>query len=151
MKKFTEQLTFVAGVEFGDAFNCVWLREYFTYEGEPYRDNATHVEHQLDELDETIADAVSANEKKALRDKKAGLTARHEAKSEGAIKAEDAGRMEEFRMAARRRHQKIDKLDKSRRNCSSPTGRTCLLENKSVIFRLPKSASQKWLNGQRLF
>ncbi len=47
----------------------------------------------LAELDEKIADAESANEKKALRDKKALLTARHEAKSETAIAAEDAGRI----------------------------------------------------------
>ncbi len=65
LKEFTEQLAFVAGVEFGDAFNCVRLGEYFAYEGEPYRDTATHFEHQSDELDEKIADAASANKKKA--------------------------------------------------------------------------------------
>jgi hypothetical protein len=115
LKDLTEQLKVIAGVEFGDAFYCVRLGEYFTYEGEPYRDKVTYLEHRLNELDKKIADAVSANEKKALRDKKAALTARHEAKSEAAIKAEDAGRMEEFKMEARRRHQKIDKLDGDKR------------------------------------
>ncbi len=35
--EFTEQLTIIAGIEFGDAFNCVQLGEYFTYATEPYR------------------------------------------------------------------------------------------------------------------
>jgi hypothetical protein len=74
LKEFTEQLAFVAGVEFGDAFNCVQLGEYFTYEGEPYRDTVTHLEHQLDELDEKIADAVSSKNE-PHRDRKAALTA----------------------------------------------------------------------------
>jgi hypothetical protein len=91
------------------------LGEYFTYEGEPYRETATHLEHQLDELDEKIADAVRASKKKALHDRKAALTARNEGKSEAAIKAEDAGEMEEFKMEARRRHQKIDKLGKDKK------------------------------------
>jgi hypothetical protein len=76
LKKFTERFAFVAGVKFGDAFNCVQLGEYFTYEGEPYRNTVAHFAHQLDKLDEKIADAGSANEKKALRDRKALLTAR---------------------------------------------------------------------------
>ncbi len=35
--EFTVQLTIIAGIEFGDAFNCVRLREFFTYASEPYR------------------------------------------------------------------------------------------------------------------
>ncbi len=54
LKEFTEQLALIAGVEFGGAFNCVRLEEYFTYEGEPYRNTVTHFAHQLDELDEKI-------------------------------------------------------------------------------------------------
>ncbi len=42
LKEFTEQLAFVAGVEFGDAFNCVRLGEYFTYASEPYRSTTSH-------------------------------------------------------------------------------------------------------------
>ncbi len=45
LKEFTEQLAFIAGVEFGDAFNCLRLGEYFTYEGEPYRNTIAHYEH----------------------------------------------------------------------------------------------------------
>jgi hypothetical protein len=48
-------------------------------------------------------------------DRKAALTARHEAKSEAAIKAKDAGRMEEFKMEAHRRHQKQHKLDEEKK------------------------------------
>jgi hypothetical protein len=64
------------------------------YEGEPYRNTIAHYEHQLAELDEKIAEAASANEKKTLRDRKALLTARHEAKTDEAIASEDMGRMQ---------------------------------------------------------
>ncbi len=110
LKEFTEQLAFVAGVEFGDAFNCVRLGEYFTYESGPYRDTVAHYEHQLAELGEKIADAASANEKKTLRDRKALLTARHEAKSDAAINAEDMGRLEDYKLEARMRHQRREDL-----------------------------------------
>jgi hypothetical protein len=50
-----------------------------------------------------------------MRDRKAVLVARHEAESEASIKAEDAGRMEEFKMKARCRHQKQDKLDEEKK------------------------------------
>ncbi len=64
LKEFTEQIAFIAGVEFGDAFNCVRLGEYFTYEGEPYRNTIAHYEHQLGELDEKIADAATPTKRR---------------------------------------------------------------------------------------
>jgi len=115
LKEFTEQLAFIAGVEFGDAFNCVRLGEYFTYEGEPYRNTVTHYAYQLDDLDDKIDKTESATEIRALQARKALLTARHEAKDAAAIASEDAGRMEEFKMEARRRFQKIDKLDEDKK------------------------------------
>ncbi len=69
----------------------------------------------MDELDEKIADAESATEIRALQARKALLTVRHEAKDAAAIASEDAGRMEEFKMEARRRFQKIDKLDEDKK------------------------------------
>ncbi len=93
MEEITEQLAFVAGVEFGDAFNCVRLGEYTTYEGEPYRDTVVHYEHQLATLDEQIAETPSANKKKALRTRGDALINSHAVKSEAAIRAEDIGRM----------------------------------------------------------
>ncbi len=87
------------------------LGEYFTYEGEPYRETVAPHEHILAELDEQIASTASANEKRALRERRAHLVARHEAKSEAAIKVEDIGRLEDFKMDVRRRHEKQDKLD----------------------------------------
>jgi hypothetical protein len=111
LKEFTEQLALIAG----DAFNCVRLGEYFTYEDEPYRNTVTHYAHQLDELDDKINKTESATEIRALRDRKALITARHEAKDVAAIASEDAGRMEEFKMEAWRRFQKIDKLDEDKK------------------------------------
>ncbi len=91
MKEFTEQLSFVAGVEFGDVFNCVWLGEYFTYEGEPYRDTVAHYEHLLAEVDElAIADTASSNEKRELRFRRKALVTSYPGKSKVAIKVEDS-------------------------------------------------------------
>ncbi len=114
-----------SGVEFGDAFNCVWLGEYFTYEGEPYRNTVAHYEHQLAELDEKIADAASANEKKAFRDRKALLIARHDAKTDEAIASEDMGRMEDYKLEARTHHNAAKTWLKARRNCFSAFRQTC--------------------------
>jgi hypothetical protein len=93
----------------------VRLSEYFTYEGEPYRNTIAHYEHQLAELHEKIADAGTANEKKALRDRKALLTARHEAKSDDAIASEDIGRLEDYKLESRMRHQRRKDLVKDKK------------------------------------
>ncbi len=65
--EFTEQLAFVAGVEFGNAFNCVRLGEYFTYASEPYRSTTSHHLYTMRKLDEDIADTANCAEKRALR------------------------------------------------------------------------------------
>ncbi len=76
MKEFTEQLIFVAGIEFGDAFHCVRLGEYFTHEGEPYRDTVAHHKHVVAELDEQIADTIRTNEKRTQRQRRDSLVTR---------------------------------------------------------------------------
>ncbi len=64
--EFTEQLPIIAGVEFGNAFNCVQLGEYFTYVGEPYRSAIFHHLYTLRKLDEEIADTAKAAEKRVF-------------------------------------------------------------------------------------
>jgi hypothetical protein len=62
--EFMEQLTIIAGIEFGDVFNCVRLGEYFTYATEPYMGTNSHHLYTMRMLDEEIADTVNATEKK---------------------------------------------------------------------------------------
>ncbi len=104
LKEFTEQLAFVLGVEPEDAFNCVRLDEYFTYEGDPYQDAVVQYQNIMIQLDSQIADAASATEKRTLRERRAVVVTETEA-------ALSAGRMEKFKMNARLRHQKQVKLD----------------------------------------
>jgi hypothetical protein len=90
----------------------VWLGEYFTYEGEPYRYTVAHHEHLLVELDEQIADMANANERRALRLRVDALVTSHGAKSEAAIKAEDIDRLEDYKLEARMRHHVREDLVK---------------------------------------
>ena len=71
--EFTEQLTIIAGIEFGDAFNCVRLEEYFTYAMEPYRGAASHHQYTVRRIDEEIAAAATQAEKRTLRTRKEAL------------------------------------------------------------------------------
>jgi hypothetical protein len=103
------------GVEFGDAFNCVRLDEYFTYEGESYPDTVAHYEHQLAELGEQIAETSGANEKRALRTRRDALINSHAAKSKAAIRTEDIGRLEDYKLEARMRHQRREDLVKDKK------------------------------------
>ncbi len=101
------------------------LGEYFTYEGEPYRNTAAHYEHQLAKLDVTIADAVTANEKKALRDRKALLTARYEAKSDDAIASKTWAEWKSSKWKLGEDIRKLTSLAKTRRNCFLLFGLIC--------------------------
>jgi hypothetical protein len=62
-----------------------------------------------------LTNAASINEKKTLRDRKALLTARHEAKTEEAIASEDIGRLEDYKLEARMRHQRREDLVKDKK------------------------------------
>jgi hypothetical protein len=69
----------------------------------------------LADLDEKIADAASANEKKMLHDRKALLTARHEAKSDANINAKDIGRLDDYKLEALMPHQRREDLIKDKK------------------------------------
>ncbi len=62
--EFMEQLTIIAGVEFGNAFNCLRLGDYFTYAVEPHRSTDANHLCALRKLDEEIADTANAAEKR---------------------------------------------------------------------------------------
>jgi hypothetical protein len=73
-----------------------------------YQETIANHEQLLAELHEQITDTASTNEKRALRKREAKLLSRQEVKSE-------AARLEDFKLDARCRHQKQDKLDKDKK------------------------------------
>ncbi len=62
-----------------------------------------------------MTETSNANGKRALRERKAALVAKQEAETEVALKTESVGRMEEFKLDARRRHEKQDKPDEDKK------------------------------------
>jgi hypothetical protein len=113
--EFTEQLAFVAGVEFGDAFNCVRVGEYFTYAIEPYRGTISEHLYTLRKLDEEIAATGNQAEKRALRLRKETLDKDHNAKTPDEIADEDTGRLEDWKGKNRSNQKKRVKLDKDKK------------------------------------
>jgi hypothetical protein len=113
--EFTEQLTIIAGIEFGDAFNCVGLGEFFPYATEPYRSATSYHLYTMRKLDEEIADTANASEKKALRLRKENLEREHNAKTPDEIVDEDTGRLEEWKTESRNNAKKRVKLDEDKK------------------------------------
>jgi hypothetical protein len=113
LKEFTEQLAFVAGVKFGDAFNCVRLGEYFTYASEPYRSTTSHHLYTVRKLDEEIAATENQAEKRALRSRKETLEKEHNAKTPEELV--DTGRLEEWKNENRTNTKKRIKLDEDKK------------------------------------
>jgi hypothetical protein len=62
-----------------------------------------------------LTNTASANEKRVMRERQANLVARHEAKSKAAIKAEDIGRLEGYKLEACMRHQRREDLAKDKK------------------------------------
>ncbi len=79
------------------------------------RDTIAHHEHLLAELDEEIADTASANEKRQLCERRFYLVAKHESRSKAAIWAEDISILEDFKLEARKRHQRREDLVKDKK------------------------------------
>jgi hypothetical protein len=108
--EFTEQLTIIAGIEFGDTFNCVRLGEFFPNVTEPYRSATSHHLYTMRRLDEEIADTTNAAEKIALRLRKENLEREHNAKT-----PDDTGRLEEWKAESRNNAKKRVKLDEDKK------------------------------------
>ncbi len=62
-----------------------------------------------------IADTANAIEKRLLCERKTVLVARHDANREVAIRAEDAGRMYDYKLEAHTRHQRHEDLAKDKK------------------------------------
>jgi hypothetical protein len=113
--EFTEQLTIIVGIEYGDAFNCVRIGEFLPYATEPYRSSTSQHLYTMRKLDEEIAATVNAAEKRALRTRKETLEKEHNAKTPDEIVDEDTGRLEEWKTESRNNAKKAVKLDKDKK------------------------------------
>ena len=110
-----EQLTIIAGIEFGDAFNCVRLGEYFTYATEPYRGANSHHQYIVRKLDEEIAGMANSPEKRALCASREALEKDHNDKTPDELADEDLGCLEEWRTKNRSNVKKLVKLDEDKK------------------------------------